>query len=109
MRDALKTKTPTRSRISSVQTYPSPVKGLNARDSLAAMKPDMAIVLDNWFPRTTYCEIRGGWASHATGMTGSGKTLAVYNGLDGTNKMFCSTASEVYDVSSSGVVGASVA
>ena len=109
MRQALKTKTPTRSRISSVQTYPSPVKGLNARDSLAAMKPDMAIVLDNWFPRTTYCEIRGGWASHATDMDGSGKTLAVYNGLDGTNKMFCSTASEVYDVSNVGAVGASVA
>jgi hypothetical protein len=73
------------------------------------MKPIDAVALVNWFPQTSYCEIRGGYASHATGMTGSGKTLAVYNALSGTNKMFCATASGVYDVSSSGAVGASVA
>lgn len=98
-----------RVQVSSVKSIPAPVGGWNTRDALAEMPPVDAITLDNWFPQTSYCEIRGGYSSHATGMTGNGKTLAVYNALSGTNKMFCATASGVYDVSSSGAVGASVA
>lgn len=109
MRLALRTKTrQPRQQISAVQSYPSPVGGWNARDALAAMKPTDAVVLNNWFPRTSYCEIRGGYASHATGMTGNGKTLMVYNKMAGNNEMFCSTASGIYNVSSAGAVGASV-
>lgn len=73
------------------------------------MKPTDAIALENWFPNTSYVEIRGGYANHATGMTGNGKTLATYNALTGTNKMFAATASGVYDASSAGAVGAAVA
>lgn len=109
MRQPLKARTATRAQISSVQTYPAPVGGWNARDALAAMKPVDAVDLVNWMPKTSYCEIRGGSADHATGMTGNGKTLAVYNGLSGTNTMFAFTASGVYDVTSPGAVGASVA
>jgi len=94
---------------STVTSYPSPVGGWNAKDSLAAMKPQDAVALENWFPGTSYCEIRGGYADHATGMNGNGKTLAVYNALNGTNKMFCATATGIYDVSSAGAVGAPVA
>lgn len=93
-------------------SYPSPVGGWNARDSLAAMNPKDAVVLDNFMPKTSYCEIRGGYtpdAASATGMTGNGKTLCVYNGQNGNDKMFCSTASGVFDVSGSGAVAASVA
>ena len=89
-------------------SYPAPLGGWNARDALAAMKPTDAVVLNNWFPRTSYCEIRGGYASHATGMTGNGKTLMAHNAMSGTNKMFCSTASGIFDTSSAGAVGASV-
>jgi hypothetical protein len=90
-------------------SYPAPVGGWNARDSLAAMKPIDAIVLDNWFPSTSYVEIKGGYAEHATGMTGNGKTLAVYNAMNGTNTMWATTASGTYNVTSAGAVGASVA
>ena len=90
-------------------SYSAPTAGWNARDALAAMKPNHAVVLENWFPKTSYCEIRGGYVSHATGITGTGKTLAVYNGMDGTSKMFVATASGVYDVTSSGAVAAAVA
>jgi hypothetical protein len=92
-----------------MQSYPAPIGGWNARDALAAMKPTDAIVLENWFPKTSYVEIRGGYANHATGMTGNGKTLAVYNALSGTSSMWALTASGVYNVSSAGAVGASVA
>lgn len=93
----------------SVVSFPAPVGGWNARDALASMRPTDAVVLDNFMPQTSYCEIRGGYSSHATGMTGTGETLAVYNVLTGSNKMFCATASGVYNVSSAGAVGASVA
>lgn len=72
------------------------------------MSPTYAVVLENWFCQTSYLEIRGGYSSHATAMTGIGKTLATYNSLSGTNYMFCTTASGIYDVSSAGAVGASV-
>lgn len=109
MRTALRLKARPQMQTSSVTSYPAPIGGWNSRDALAAMKPTDAVVLDNWMPQTSYVEIRGGYSDHATGMTGAGKTLAVYNVLTGTNKMFCSTESGVYDVSSSGAVGASVA
>ena len=98
-----------RAQIVGTKTYSAPIRGWNARDAISEMKPDEAITLDNWYPLPSYCEIRGGYASHATGMTGNGKTLVVYNAMSGTNKMFCSTASGVYNVSSAGAVGASVA
>lgn len=92
-----------------MKSYPAPVGGWNARDSLAAMKPTDAVTLDNWFPGASYVEIRGGYADHATGMTGNGKTLAVHNAQNGTNTMWCATAAGVYNVSSAGAVGAAVA
>lgn len=98
-----------RATVSHATSLPAPVGGWNAHDSLAAMKPTDAVVLDNWFPMPSYCEIRGGYESHATGMTGIGKTLMAYNGLSGTNQMFCTTSSGTYNVTSAGAVGASVA
>lgn len=94
--------------VADAESYSAPVGGWNARDALADMNPQDAITLTNWFPRPSYVEIRGGYASHATGMTGNGKTLMTYNALTGTNKLFCATASGIYNVTSSGAVGASV-
>lgn len=88
------------------QSFPAPIGGWNARDSLAAMAPTDAVTLQNWFPMPTYCEIRGGSIAWATGMTGNGKTLAIYSPLSGTNKMFGMTASGIYDVTAAGAVGA---
>lgn len=98
-----------RQQISRLKSIPAPVGGWNALDSIADMKETDAVILDNWFPGTDSCAIRGGSVSHATGMTGSGKTLMVHNGLTGTNKMFCSTESGVYNVTAAGAVGSSVA
>ena len=109
MRTPLRVKTIPRGEVSVVKSYPSPVGGWNAKDSLGAMKPIDAIALENWFPSTSYVEIRGGYVNHATAMTGNGKTLAVHNAITGTNKMFCSTASDVFNVTAAGAVGASVA
>ena len=108
MRQPLRGKGVPQQAVSVMQTYSAPVGGWNARDSLASMQPTDAIELQNWYPRPSYVEFRGGHASHATGMTGNGKTLMPYNPLTGTNALFCATASGIYNVTSSGIVGASV-
>ncbi len=108
MREALRRKTRLVQGQSAIpQSVPAPVGGWNARDALAEMPATDAIALENWFPRTSYCEIRGGYTEHATGMTGNGKTLAVHNALAGTSTIYCYTASGIYDVTSAGAVGAS--
>lgn len=98
-----------RDTVSGSQSFPAPVGGWNAKDALADMKPTDAIALENWFPKTSYVEMRGGSTDHATGMTGTGKTLAVYNKFSGASEMYAITESGVYDVSSAGAVGASKA
>lgn len=108
MRQALRPSSRVQTR-AFVQSYPAPTGGWNARDALAAMKPHEAVVLENFFPNGSYVALRGGYASHATGMTGSGLTLAVHNALAGTSTLWCATESGVYNVTAAGAVGASVA
>lgn len=101
-------KSGSRSQTSTSISYPAPVGGWNARDALAAMPPTDAVDLENFFPKTSYVEVRGGKANHLTGISGT-KTLAVYNAINGTSKMFAINSVGVYDASSAGAVGASVA
>lgn len=98
-----------RDSVSGSQSFSSPVGGWNARDALADMKPTDAVSLENWFPKTSYVDMRGGSIDHATGMTGTGKTLAVYNKFNGGNELYATTESGVYNVTSAGAVGASKA
>ncbi len=106
MRTALRSKAANpRAKVVSSKTLPSPVGGWNARDSLAGMKPNEAVTLLNWMPKTSYCEMRGGYSDHATGLDGTAKTLAIYNAMNGSNKMFASTDSSIYDVTSAAEVG----
>lgn len=69
------------------------------------MPPQDAVALENWFPGTSYVEIRGGNSDHFTGLGARGSTLATYNALSGTNKMFCSTASAIFSVGTAGASG----
>lgn len=57
------------------QNIPSPIQGWNTRDSLSAMQPLDAIVLDNFFPQTASVKSRGGSEEFATGFTGNVETL----------------------------------
>ena len=88
------------------RSMPAPLMGLNSRDSLANMKEGYALTLENWYPRTSYLELRGGCANHLTGITGVPKTLAVYNRLNGTNAMYAVTDAGVFDATNAGTVGA---
>lgn len=86
---------------------PVAVKGLNLRSGISALKPNEALRLDNWFPKGGYCQIRGGYTSHVTGLGASIGSLVEWAG-PGSRKMFGATATAIYDVSSAGAVGAAV-
>lgn len=102
MRQPLRSKAPQRQRVSGMQSYPAPIGGWNARDSLAAMPPTDAVRLINWWPRTTDVTIRGGSEEWGSGLSGQVETLAVYNALNGDNEMFGASATDIYDVTTQG-------
>lgn len=86
-----------------VKTIPAPVGGLNDISSIADMPPTDALVMDNVFPGTSSCTVRGGalrWAV-AAGLTG--ETLLAYNGIS-TKKLFMAASSNIYDVTAANVV-----
>jgi len=95
-------------RIASTVTFPAPVGGWNARDSLAAMKKEDAVILDNLVPKTTEVVLRPGSIDFATGIPGTVETLSVYAKADGTYTMFAAAGNSIYDVTAGGAVGAPV-
>lgn len=107
MRRPLRSKTPDRNPGVSTDSVPAPILGWNTRDSIAAMDPAYATVLDNWFPQQTQVVSRPGANDWATGISGEVNSLLVYNGpVD--SEMFAVSAAGFYDVTASGVVGAPV-
>lgn len=98
-----------RSAIGRTSTIPAPTKGWNARDALDGMEPGYATILDNWFPTRAGVKVRGGSASHATGI-GSGvvETIMEYS-AGGTRRLLAFGNSAVYNATSSGAVGAALA
>lgn len=95
-------------RIASTKARPSPIKGWNARDPIASMKPDEAIMLENWFPTAADLLLRKGISDHVTGISGQVQSLMPYNRPDGTQALFGAVGTEFYDVTSAGAVGAAV-
>lgn len=86
------------------RTFPPPVGGWNANESLASMKPTEAVELINFFPRPTYVETRAGseLAHQIPGETI--KTMATWKGLDGDEHLVYFTGSGAY-VLAFGVAG----
>lgn len=86
----------------------APTGGWNAKDPLANMRPDQAILLDNWFPRTTDVVLREGAEYHVTDMTSPTKSLMAFNGTL-TRALFAATDLGIFDVTTAGAAGAAVA
>lgn len=93
-------------QVSSTYSIRAPIKGWNARDSIAAMEPGYAVTLKNLFPTTADVMLRKGMAAHATGLTSQVETILVHRPPSGNAKMFGFAGTNAYDVSSAGAVGA---
>lgn len=91
--------------VSAPASLPAPIGGLNTRDALPAMPPTDAVVLTNFYPATTECQLRQGYTKFATGISGQVETLMNYAGAL-SDKLFCIAGGKVYDVTSGGAVGA---
>lgn len=89
-------------------SVPAPVGGLNAVDSIAAMPPEDSIILDNFFPQPTYVQLRGGSANWVTGLPSFVETLMGFSDNTTTERLFAISGTSVYDVTSTGAVGAAV-
>lgn len=91
---AKRTLGPQKSRSKSV-SLPAPVGGWNARDSLAAMKPEDAVELINYFPDTTTVKLRFGYTPHSLSLSGQVETLMAYSS---------GTADRLYAATSTGYI-----
>jgi hypothetical protein len=105
---------------------PAPVAGWNARDSIASMKEDEAVILDNWFPEESWVRVRRGYIEHTParvyltdetgevlvteddqpivfthGIDGTVESLMAYNG-PAANKLFAAVNGEIMDITIAG-------
>lgn len=97
-----------RAPVSSLVSRPAPVKGWNARDPIAAMKPDEAILLENFYPAASDVMLRKGISDHVTAIGEQVESLMAYNTPSGTQTLFCAAGDSIYDASSAGAAGAAV-
>ena len=101
-------KGPARPQKGQRQSVPAPVGGLNARDSISEMPPTDAVLMVNWFPGTTAIQVRNGSQTWATGLPGWADSLFPYSAQGGGRKLFAASGTGIYDVTSTGAVGAAV-
>lgn len=80
-------------------TLPSPIGGLNVRDSLDLMPETDAIVMDNYMPMDTKVMLRRGYARYVKTECMI-KTLAEYKNADGNNRLFAFGGKTVFDITS---------
>lgn len=94
--------------VSRTYSVPAPVSGLDAVSSIAAMPPDNALIMDNFFPQTTFLQLRNGYISQSTGLPDWVETLLGYTNASGTHKLFGMSGTGLYDCTAVGAVGAAV-
>lgn len=88
-------------------SVPAPIGGWNTRDSIAAMAPTDAVILDNWYPFSTGVNLRKGNMDYATGFPTRVQTILSYSSPT-LQQMFGATAVGIYDATAGGAVGAAV-
>lgn len=80
------------------RSIPAPTGGWNAVDPLANMKPEYAVILDNWIPRAGYVELRKGdrvWCNTAPAPV---ESIMIYRGdPSGGDQIYAVSAGDVYD------------
>lgn len=110
LRQPQEVKTRPGSQKSSSTSLPAPIGGLNARDSIANMAPEDAVILENWFPKTTSVDVRAGYSAWNT-FTGIAQTILVYSGVSATKVFPCvknGSTFSIFEGTSSGALASPV-
>lgn len=79
----------------------APIGGWNSRDSLDDMKPEDAVLLDNFFPGFGSCIVRSGSSQYATGLGGPVQMLAEFN-AGSLRKFIAGASGNIWDISAAG-------
>jgi hypothetical protein len=79
----------------------SPTGGLNAFDSVDNMPPTDAITLDNWIPRSGFCQSRPGESRFTTDLGAPVESLLAYKGI-AERVMLAATGGQLLDVTAGG-------
>lgn len=108
MRGAPPGKRPAGTEIDRGKTLPAPVRGWNARDPLAMMRPGDAIRMVNCWPTPTTVLLRKGAADHKTGYANNVLALMAYRPQSGSAKLFSATNAGIFDATAAGAAGATV-
>jgi hypothetical protein len=77
----------------------APVGGLNAFDSVDAMPPTDAVILDNWVPRSGYVESRPGYKIYSENLGGPVESLMTYKGKTGS-ELLAAANTKIFNVTS---------
>lgn len=88
-------------------SVPAPTGGWNARDSLAQMPSQDAVILDNYVPSPYDVFLRDGYIFWATGVPGIAETVMNYSTNTG-EFLFAIASGNIFNVTSGGPVGAPV-
>lgn len=83
------------------KTMPAPRKGWVVSQNYAMQEPETAVVLENWFPTTTGCRVRGGTVKRATIGTSPVVSMWEYIGSN-SRKAFAASNGSIFDVTSVG-------
>lgn len=89
-------------------SVPSPVGGLNDRDSIADMDSKDAVILENWWPLPSLVQVRKGSQNHVTGFTAPVETVVEYLPPSGNSQLFAASGQSIFNVTTPGPVGAAV-
>jgi hypothetical protein len=91
-----------RTQTATATSLPAMTGGWNTRDPLPMMKPEYAVLLDNFFPGTGSVDMRRGSALHASGV-GSGPVEVLMEYSSGaTRKLLAAGSGGVYDATTTG-------
>jgi hypothetical protein len=71
------------------------------------MPPQDAVILDNFFPTPTTCDLRKGYEKWSTGYPDAAESLMPYQSAT-TGKLFAASGTAFYDATGIGAVGAAV-
>lgn len=85
--------------IAAPKSLPAPIGGWVTAQNLSASSPNTCIVLDNWRPKSTGVEVRGGNSLHATVGTAPVESLLGYVGAT-ISKMYAAADGNIYDITS---------
>jgi len=85
---------------------PAPVGGLNAVSSIMSMAKTDSVVLENLFPYPDRLELRQGSLDHVTGSGANIDRLHAYSSPTGTDSLWATTDSGVYNVTAAGAIPA---